>query len=101
MKASKISTGNRDRSRDLHNDEINEVDRRSYVELLGIVIRVDVIRENAIGEPQRAEGDSVTLEIPISHGERSHGFDHTKDPIRLDDELPIDQPVFFEVTRLP
>ena len=84
----------------LHDNQVNEVNSRCHVKMLLVIIGVDVTREITVGEPQVAEANPLSLQVPIRHGEGCQGLHDTQETICMDDELPVDKSIFLNVTRL-
>lgn len=84
----------------LHDDQVDEVDRRRLVELLRVVVRIDAVGHRAEAEPQRAERDAAALEVPVRHGEGGDGLQDAQHAVRVQDQLPVDQAVLLDVAGL-
>src|SRR3569833_139795 len=84
----------------LHDNKVHKVDGTSYVELGGVVVRVNVTGEVPKREPYVEEGDAVALEIPVRHGEGQYRLEDADEPVSLDNELPVYQPVLAYYARL-
>lgn len=68
---------------DVHDDEIDKVDRRRFVKdlLHGNAVQARVI---AVTEPEHRERHAAALTVPVAHGEGSDRLDKPKDAIRLE-----------------
>lgn len=68
----------------LHDNEVDEVDGRSFCEAGAGKIGVDAVGERAVFEPEIAEGDAFTLQVPVGHGEGGEGFDDADETVGLE-----------------
>lgn len=83
----------------LHDDEVDKVNRRRLCQLLVVVFRRHVGRDLAEAEPQVLEGDAVALEVPVRHGKGRQRLCYADYGVGVEDELPVYQPVFLDVSR--
>ena len=87
------------RERALHDDQVDEIDRRRLVQDLRHILLTQSRRERSISEPQNGERNAIPLSIPISHRERRHRFQQTENQVRLKQKLPIDQLILLRIPR--
>lgn len=52
---------------DVHDHEINKINGRSLRESRIVVLRSHIIRYRAVLEPESAEGNAGSLEVPVRH----------------------------------
>jgi hypothetical protein len=83
----------------LHDDKVDKINRRGFGEACGDVVRLEIIGEVAVLEPQTRERNPRTLEIPIRHGEGGGRFEDADEPIRLQYEAPVDEPIYLRLAR--
>jgi hypothetical protein len=76
-----------------HDDEVDKVHTGGLVQACGEVVRVHIGWRDNVPESELTEGDVVALEVPICHCKRGGGFEDTDEPIGLEHELPVDEPV--------
>ena len=84
-----------------HNNEIDKVDRGSFVEACVVVILIDAIRQGAEFKPKRRKRDTRAPEIPICHREGGDGLENADEAIRLEDEPPVDKTVLSGIAGRP
>jgi hypothetical protein len=84
----------------LHDDEVDKVHAGGLVQACGEVVRVEIGWRVDVPEPELTEGDAVALEVPICHCERGDSFQDADEPIGLEHELPVDEPVDLGLARL-
>ena len=61
LEYTKTTGTDRHEREELHDDEVDEVDARGFVELLIGIVLIDGVRQAAIAEPEIAERDAATL----------------------------------------
>lgn len=91
----------RSRRCDLHDNQVHKVDGARLVQLRLVVVGIDRVRQLSEREPNVGEGNALALQVPVRHGERRYRLDEADEPVRLQDELPINEAVLARHSRFP
>lgn len=81
----------------LHHNKVDKVDRRGLICLGEVVVWINTSRELSKAEPELAEGNTLTLEVPECHGEGGDCLEDAVDSVGLEDELPVHETIFLDV----
>jgi len=92
--------GNKYQVKELHHDQINEINRRSLSQDLIHINDVVARRVISISKPQSREMDTSALTIPIRHSERADRFLKAEKDVSVEEEFPVNQLILFDIPWL-
>lgn len=82
-------------------ESVHKVDGARLVQPRLVVVGIDRVRQVSEREPNVREGNAFALQVPVRHGKRRGRLDKADEPVRLQDELPINEAVLARHPRFP